>query len=274
MKNLNNVLLWRYSNFEDCKYYCAMITCSYLRCNRFGRLTAESEAQIYYQCSRQRDFFEVKILRIIYFAFSLILDSSLDHRQVSSFSSYSSSIFSCYFLMFCLLQESPGRHFPSRHNLQRFCSNLHPHARIQCRLGNFRRPYCSFRRLYSSFLEIFLWKWSFYRIKKSENFAFTRIIFYLCFNLLRLKLLLGLYRLLPRSCVYGALARPKKIRNFTDFYLIEILTWARRRFSKFWDSRLKILWFFGKILTTAEVWLCVSWTSCCECSSADDSSFI
>ena len=135
-----------------------MITCSYQRCNGFGRLTAKSEVQIYYQCCRQRDFLEVKILRIIYFAFSLILDSSLDHRQVSSFSSYSSSIFSCYFLMFCLLQESPGRHFPPRHNLQRFCSNLHPHARIQCRLDNFRRPHSSFRHFYSSFLEIFLFK--------------------------------------------------------------------------------------------------------------------
>ena len=69
MKNLNKVILWRYSNFEYSKYYSSLITCSYLRSNRFGRLTAESEAQIYYQCCRQRDFIEIKIYKIKYFAF-------------------------------------------------------------------------------------------------------------------------------------------------------------------------------------------------------------
>lgn len=59
---------------------------------------------------------------------------------------------------------------------------------------------------------------------------------FICFNLLRLKLLLGLYRLLPQSCVYGALARPTKVNwllrkkcawKFYSFFSIEILTWDR-----------------------------------------------
>ena len=79
---------------------------------------------------------------------------------------------------------------------------------------------------------------------------------FICFNLLRLKLPLGLYRLLPQSCVYGALARPTKVNwvlrkkcawKFYWFFSIEILT-LDRLFPSFGIPNLTFYEFLEKSL--------------------------